>query len=69
MAGQSGDLFHLGILPDVDFILRVPMSADQFVETLAENEVADLRSHIHGFDCGSIKCVTETDSSVSGTST
>ena len=43
MAGQGGDFFVGGVVPDGHFVLGVPMGADQLVQRLTEGQVADLR--------------------------
>jgi hypothetical protein len=49
VAREGGSLLHLGILPDVDLVLRVSVGADKFIQCLAEHQVADLGTHVHRF--------------------
>jgi hypothetical protein len=46
MPDQSGHSLELGVRPDVDFILGVPMSAHNFVATSAKGQIAYLRSRV-----------------------
>lgn len=41
------------------------MSANEFVESFAENEIANLRADIDCFDCCAVESVSEPDGSVS----
>ena len=66
MAGQSGNFLHFGVLPNIDLIVRVPMSADDFVKRFAEHEVADLRAGVDRFESGAGQGVAEADGAVCG---
>jgi hypothetical protein len=68
VAREGGSLLHLGILPDVDLVLRVSVGADKFIQCLAEHQVADLGTHVHRFDSSSWESVSKFDGSVSSSS-
>ena len=42
MSGQSGDLFHGGVTPNIDPVLAITMGGDKFIDVTGEHEVADL---------------------------
>ena len=42
MSGQSGDLFHGGVTPNIDPVLAITMRGDKLVDVTGEHEVADL---------------------------
>jgi hypothetical protein len=68
VAREGGSLLHLGILPDVDLVLRVSVGTDKFIQSLAEHQVADLGTNVHGFDGGSRESVSKFDCSISSSS-
>ena len=68
MASQSLDLVHIGHLPDIDFVERVPMRAHEFVDRPGKHQVADLRTHVQTFCLLSGNRVPKSDGAVSGSS-
>lgn len=48
MTSKCWYFFHGGILPDHDCIVRVTMSADEFLRGLAKHQVANLRPCLYG---------------------
>ncbi len=62
--GQSGDLLHGGVLPDVDFVERIPVGADDLVHALAEHQAAHLRVRIHHLAGRALQGVPEPQGSI-----
>ena len=69
VARQCADLLHLGVLPDVYLVLRVPMGAHYLVQGLGEHEIAHLRSCIHCLDGCASQRVSEPDGPIGCAST
>jgi hypothetical protein len=46
MPGKSSNFLHFGILPDVNLIVRIAVSAYHFIESFAEHQVAHLGTNI-----------------------
>jgi hypothetical protein len=68
VAGQGGGLLHLGVLPDVDFVVGVTVSAHQLVQTFAKHQVAHLRSDVHRLNSRASEGVSELDGAVGSAS-
>ena len=49
VTSEGGHLFHLRVLPNIYLVVRVTMRRHDLVQTLAEHQVAHLRSDIDCF--------------------
>lgn len=67
MARQRGNLFHRGVLPDIDLVLTVAMGRHQLVHVLRKHKVAYLASSLYGFYILQLDRVPELDSSILST--
>jgi hypothetical protein len=65
MASEGGESLHLGVSPDVDLVLGVPVRAHQLVHRLAEHQVAHLRAHVVGVLGRASEGVSNFDGSIS----
>ena len=64
VASQSGDPAHVSSPPDVDLVLGVTVSADDFVDAATEHHVAHLRPNIVGRKSDPSESVSELDGAV-----
>ncbi len=42
VSGEGGHLIHIGVLPNIDLIVGVPVGRDDLIESLTEHQVAHL---------------------------
>lgn len=64
VASQCRHLLHPRVFPNVDFVLRIAVSAYKFVYSFAEHKVADLGASVNNIYWCGCQCVPESDGSV-----
>lgn len=68
MPCQSWYLLHFWILPNIDLIQRKSMSWNKFVQSFAENQIANLWTSVNWSYCCSLQSVSELYGFISCTS-
>ena len=69
MPRKKGKLLHLRQFPDYNLVERVAMGAYEFVDVLAEKEVANLGACVHAIGLGGCQCIPESYCPISSSAT